>query len=47
MLAEYCGEVGEVGESYSIGHLCDVDFLLLEQPGGLLEADVADELAGG
>ena len=47
MLAEDSGEVSQVGEAYGIGHLGDVDFLLLQQTCGLLQTDVADELAGG
>ena len=46
MLAEYRGEVGKVGEANGIGHLGNIDFLLTQQSGCLLQADVADKLAG-
>ena len=47
MFAEYGGEVSQVGESYGVGHLCDVQFLFAQQTCRLFEADVADELCDG
>ena len=47
MLAEDGGEVGEVGEADGVGDLGDVDLLLTQEAGGLLQTDVADELRGG
>ena len=47
MPAEDGGEVGEVREADGVGHLGDVQLLLAQQTGGLLQADVTQELAGG
>ena len=39
-------EVGLVVETYRVGYLCDVDFLLADESGSLFQSQIADELTG-
>ena len=46
MFLEHGGEMGLVIESHSVGHLCDIDLLLTDETGSLLQSEVTDEVAG-